>query len=120
MSVLSRGLEPDLSDLVTEVLDRWPSAGLAVAVVRDGRLAWFRGDGVANASSRRPVTQDTVFRVGSVTRSDRSGSRPRDRTLTRGLRSPTATPCVPAPPACRRRAGARRGGSRWAHPRGHG
>ena len=68
MSVLSRGLEPDLSDLVTEVLDRWPSAGLAVAVVRDGRLAWFRGDGVANASSRRPVTQDTVFRVGSVTK----------------------------------------------------
>lgn len=68
MSVLAGGPAPDLADLVTETLDRWPSAGLAVSVVRDGRLAWFHGHGVANASSGRPVTQDTVFRVGSVTK----------------------------------------------------
>ena len=53
---------------VAEVLDRWPSAGLAVGVVRGGSLAWFLGHGVANAKSKAPVTQDTVFRIGSLTK----------------------------------------------------
>jgi CubicO group peptidase (beta-lactamase class C family) len=53
---------------VADVLDRWPSAGLAVAVIRDGDLGWFHGDGVADVTSKVPVTADTVFRVGSVTK----------------------------------------------------
>ena len=68
VGLLTGAHAPHLEDRVTEVLNRWPSAGLAVAVVRDGRLAWFHGHGVANVSSRRPVTQDTVFRVGSITK----------------------------------------------------
>ena len=60
--------ELDLRALVTEVLDRWPSAGLAVAVVREGRLAWFHGHGLARVATCRPVTEDTVFRIGSLTK----------------------------------------------------
>jgi len=53
---------------VGEVLNRWPVAGLAVGVIRNGSLAWFQGHGVADISSGTPVDQDTVFRIASVTK----------------------------------------------------
>jgi len=53
---------------VAEVLARWPSAGLAAGVVCGGSLAWFLGHGVADAGSNEPVTLDTVFRIGSLTK----------------------------------------------------
>jgi CubicO group peptidase (beta-lactamase class C family) len=60
--------ELDLKLKVAEVLDRWPSAGLAVVVVRDGSLEWFLGHGVAEVESKEPITEDTVFRIGSITK----------------------------------------------------
>ena len=60
--------ELDLRLRVVEVLDRWPSAGLAVAVVRDGSPEWFFGNGVADVDSSEPITEDTVFRIGSITK----------------------------------------------------
>ena len=60
--------EPDLKRKIVEVLDRWPSAGVAVGVVRDGSPKWFFGHGVADAESKEPITEDTVFRIGSITR----------------------------------------------------
>jgi CubicO group peptidase (beta-lactamase class C family) len=57
-----------LKTKVAEVLDRWPSAGLAAGVVRGGTLEWFLGHGVANVGSKEPITQDTVFRIGSLTK----------------------------------------------------
>jgi CubicO group peptidase (beta-lactamase class C family) len=60
--------ERQLLTTVSSVLDRWPSAGLAAGVVRDGSLEWFLGHGVAEVRSRTPITQDTVFRIGSVTK----------------------------------------------------
>jgi len=60
--------EPDLRRTIAKTLRRWPSAGLAVAVVRDGSPPRFLGHGVAAAASGRPVGEDTVFRVGSLTK----------------------------------------------------
>jgi CubicO group peptidase (beta-lactamase class C family) len=37
-------------------------------VVRDGRLSSFHGRGLADIPSRTPVTEDTVFRIGSITK----------------------------------------------------
>jgi beta-lactamase family protein len=54
--------ELDMKLKVAEVLDYWPSAGLAVVVVRDGSLEWFLGHGVADVESKEPITEDTVFR----------------------------------------------------------
>jgi len=57
-----------LAARVAEILDRWPSAGLAAGVVRDGGPEWFWSHGVANAASKEPITRDTVFRIGSITK----------------------------------------------------
>jgi CubicO group peptidase (beta-lactamase class C family) len=53
---------------VREILNRNPAVGLAVGVVRDGRLELFHGHGVADIASATPVTPDTVFRIGSITK----------------------------------------------------
>jgi CubicO group peptidase (beta-lactamase class C family) len=58
----------DLQAKVTRVLDRWPSAGLAVGVIREGSLEWFLGHGVADLETEEPVTKETVFRVGSISK----------------------------------------------------
>jgi CubicO group peptidase (beta-lactamase class C family) len=53
---------------IAEVLNRWPCAGLAVGVVRDGQLVWFHGHGVADIATKKPITEETVFRIGSITK----------------------------------------------------
>jgi CubicO group peptidase (beta-lactamase class C family) len=58
----------DLEATIAQVLDRWPSAGLAVAVIADGALAWFHGHGLADVAAKTPITEDTVFRIGSITK----------------------------------------------------
>ena len=57
-----------LKATAAQVLDRWPCAGLAVAVIRDGALAWFHGYGLADVAAKRPITEDTVFRIASITK----------------------------------------------------
>lgn len=57
-----------LGEITADVLNRWPSAGVAMAVVRRGGSWSFHGHGVAHARTREPVDEDTVFRVGSVTK----------------------------------------------------
>jgi CubicO group peptidase (beta-lactamase class C family) len=57
-----------LKTKVADVLNRWPAAGLAVGVVRHGALEWFHGHGVADIGSDAPVTEDTVFRVASISK----------------------------------------------------
>jgi CubicO group peptidase (beta-lactamase class C family) len=60
--------EAGLRTRVSQVLNRRPAVGLAVGVVRDGRLAFFAGHGVADVMSRAPITDRTVFRIASVTK----------------------------------------------------
>ena len=58
----------DLKTSVTQILNRWPCAGLAVGVIADGGLAWFHGHGLADVGAKTPITEDTVFRIGSLTK----------------------------------------------------
>jgi CubicO group peptidase (beta-lactamase class C family) len=60
--------EADLRRTVARELRRWPSAGIALAVVPEHGPPRFLGHGVADVASGRPVDEDTVFRVGSLTK----------------------------------------------------
>ena len=64
---------PELDQLelkaeIGRILNRWPAVGLAVGVVRHGRLESFHGHGFADIASNTPVTEDTAFRIGSITK----------------------------------------------------
>ena len=66
------GLVPDVPELdlrarVREILNRRPAVGLAVGILRAGRLE-FHGHGFADLASKQPVTEDTVFRIASITK----------------------------------------------------
>lgn len=62
------GPESRLAAAAVEILNRRPAVGFALAVVRDGHLVFFRGHGLADIASHTPITDDTVFRIGSVTK----------------------------------------------------
>ena len=53
---------------VDQILNRWPAVGLVVGVVSDGTVEAFTARGLADIASDIPVTQDTVFRIGSITK----------------------------------------------------
>src|SRR5689334_14842284 len=44
------------------------TAALSIAVIHDGRLAWARAYGVADAATRRPVTTATLFQAASMSK----------------------------------------------------
>jgi hypothetical protein len=53
---------------VDEILNRRAAVGLVVGVVRPETPAVFCTRGLADIGSRTPVTEDTVFRIGSITK----------------------------------------------------
>ena len=60
--------ELELKARVNGILNRHPAIGLAMGVIHGGRLEFFHGHGVADIASNTPITEDTVFRIGSVTK----------------------------------------------------
>jgi CubicO group peptidase (beta-lactamase class C family) len=58
----------ELKASVRRILNRWPAVGFALGVVRNGRLESFHGHGLADIASGKPVTEDTVFRIASITK----------------------------------------------------
>src|SRR6266508_2575110 len=60
--------QAELQARVDGILNRHPAVGLAVGVVRNGSLEFFLGHGLADIASSSPVTGDTVFRIGSITK----------------------------------------------------
>jgi CubicO group peptidase (beta-lactamase class C family) len=58
----------ELDTKVRQILNRHPAVGLAVGIICNGRLQFFHGHGLANIASNTPITEDTVFRMGSLTK----------------------------------------------------
>ncbi|MFD7665003.1 serine hydrolase domain-containing protein [Streptomyces sp. NPDC059788] len=53
---------------VTGLLNRRPVGGLALGVVRDGRLEHAVVHGLADLETREPIGEDTVFRIASISK----------------------------------------------------
>lgn len=70
---MAQALAPKIDEIalrarVAGIRNRWPAVGLALGVVSGGRLRFFEGQGLATIESRSPVTEDTIFRIASVTK----------------------------------------------------
>ncbi len=49
-------------------VEEFKLAGLGACIVKDARIAWSGGFGLADIEEERPVTSNTVFSVGSVSK----------------------------------------------------
>src|SRR5262245_34241405 len=61
--------DPKLAEKVDRLFAAWnrkDSPGCAIAVVRDGRIVYERGYGMAAVEHGVPITPSTVFHVGSM------------------------------------------------------
>jgi len=63
-----RELAAAIDELAADEVRRTPAAGLAVAVVWHGETVVAKGYGLADVEHGTPVTADTVFRIGSITK----------------------------------------------------
>ncbi|RZL19585.1 MAG: class A beta-lactamase-related serine hydrolase [Pedobacter sp.] len=58
----------EIEKLGAELTVRERVPGVAVAVIRDGKIAFIQCIGYADLASGRPVTRETIFNVGSVSK----------------------------------------------------
>ena len=58
----------DLEEFIPALLDSSGVPGLAIALVRDGQVAWAKGFGVSNRITGTPVTPETAFEVASISK----------------------------------------------------
>ena len=58
-----------LDAVVPGLLQDYLTPGAAVALVVDGKTEWIAGYGLADVASGRPVTEDTAFNIGSISKS---------------------------------------------------
>lgn len=56
-----------VQQLVRAIVSRHPAVGLAVGVVANGGISFY-GHGLADIESKVPITEETVFRIGSITK----------------------------------------------------
>ena len=62
---------PSLDSLdayITGQMARRQVAGLSLAIVQDGKIVYAKGYGLADRSSRTPVTINTLFQAGSISK----------------------------------------------------
>ncbi len=58
----------DLDAFIQSEFERQPAPGAAVALVHPGRVTWTSTYGVSNVTDQTPVTSDTAFALGSVSK----------------------------------------------------
>lgn len=65
-AVLVKG---DPSWSIEERMKFWKVPGLSIAVVKDFKIEWARAYGVKDIETKEPVTTDTLFQAGSISKS---------------------------------------------------
>jgi CubicO group peptidase (beta-lactamase class C family) len=57
-----------LDDRVKGIMERQRIPGMAVVVIKNGQVQELKGYGVADITTKQPVTPDTKFAIGSTTK----------------------------------------------------
>jgi len=68
LSVAAGALADPLDRYIDLKLQRSHTPGAALVVIRDGKIVKMRGYGLADVERKVPVTADTVFEIGSITK----------------------------------------------------
>jgi len=58
-----------LERYIERAVQDWGVPGMAMAIIKDDEIVFARGFGVRNSETREPATAQTVFGIGSVTKS---------------------------------------------------
>ena len=58
-----------LDDLAAKAMKQWKVPGLAIAIVKDGKVIYAKGYGYRDIEKKLPVTTETLFPIGSITKS---------------------------------------------------
>lgn len=69
--ILSVAFAEEKTDKVDKLFARWDSTvspGAALAIVKDGKIIYKRGYGMANLEYNIPITTTSVFRIGSTSK----------------------------------------------------
>src|SRR5438445_7626629 len=61
-------LSSELQQVILEEMKAEGIPGAAIGIVRDGKVLFSKGFGVASVETGVPVTADTLFRLGSTTK----------------------------------------------------
>nr|WP_228530675.1 MULTISPECIES: serine hydrolase [Myxococcaceae] len=61
----AQGLPPDLDTTVRRTLETFEVPGMAIAVVKDGKVVLAKGYGVKKLGQKAPVTADSLFGIAS-------------------------------------------------------
>src|SRR5262245_49976661 len=61
-------LVANLNRVIRQLMRDGDVPGLAVVLIRDGRIAWRQNYGVMSVDTRRPVGDDTIFEAASLTK----------------------------------------------------
>ncbi len=59
----------DVDSTITDLMAMYDVPGVALAVVQNGKVTYLKGYGMRNTQTNAPVTEDTLFAIGSVTKS---------------------------------------------------
>ena len=73
---IENGLQPNLQIQGTEIptfsieerLKELEIPGVSIAIINNGQLEWAKGYGMADVSENRPVTSETLFLAGSISK----------------------------------------------------
>ena len=60
---------PEIEKLFNAFMERSQAPGAVLGVIVDGELVWVKAAGVREKTNNAPVTNDTVFRIASMTKS---------------------------------------------------
>lgn len=60
--------EPVVRMKIADRMQFYKTRGVSIAVINNGRIEWARGYGVREAGSSDPVTTETIFQAGSISK----------------------------------------------------
>lgn len=59
---------PDFERYAKQAMHDWHVPGMAIAIVKDGKVVYAKGFGVKKVGGHDPVNPDTLFQIGSVSK----------------------------------------------------